>query len=74
MCAITSSHVSFHTAHYSVSLNFFVFLIVLDLKVGEHESVSKLITRIMPDDNHNTATVSGEIKIHLNYVLSAFSE
>lgn len=32
------------------------------------------ITRIMPDDNHNTATVSGEIKIHLNYVLSAFSE
>ena len=48
---------------------------MFDLKGNEHESVSELCNKNNASyDNHNTATVSGKIKIHLNYVLSAFTE
>ena len=39
---------------------------MLDLKGDEHESVSELCNKNNASyDNYNTATVSGEIKIHL---------
>ena len=41
----------------------------------EHESVSELCNENNATyDNHNTDSISGEIKVHSNYVLSTFTD
>lgn len=68
-----SSWWNFQSQHYSVSLNFFDFIIVLELG-GEHEPMSELCNKNNATNDNHTITTSGEIRVHSNCVLPIFTD